>query len=105
MCQWRADMCASLFNGGSAQRTVGLSGTLCFRLLALTDFHEHHKVTKNAGESAALAIERGCDLNCGVTYLHLVEAAKAGLIDESLITQSAERYDDCTLYARPVRWQ
>ena len=69
----------------------GFQGHYVSDCWALTDFHEHHKVTKNAGESAALAIERGCDLNCGVTYLHLVEAAKAGLIDESLITQSAER--------------
>lgn len=69
----------------------GFEGHFVSDCWALADFHEHHKVTKNARESAALAIRRGCDLNCGVTYLHLAEAAKAGLIDESLLTQSAER--------------
>src|SRR5690606_24986139 len=40
---------------------------------AIRDFHEHHKITKTPEESAALAINKGCDLNCGSTYPHLLD--------------------------------
>lgn len=58
---------------------------------AIKDFHENHKVTKNARESAALALKRGCDVNCGNTYLHLLGAIEDGLITEENITKSAVR--------------
>lgn len=58
---------------------------------AIKDFHENHKVTRNARESAALALKRGCDVNCGNTYLHLLGAVEEGLITEEDITKSAER--------------
>ena len=58
---------------------------------AIKDFHENHKITKNARESAALALKRGCDVNCGNTYLHLLGAVEDGLITEEDITKSAER--------------
>jgi beta-glucosidase len=35
---------------------------------ALTDIHAHHHVTADAAESAALAIQRGCDLECGSAF-------------------------------------
>lgn len=58
---------------------------------AIKDFHENHKITKNARESAALALKRGCDVNCGNTYLHLLGAVEEGLITEEDITAAAER--------------
>ena len=58
---------------------------------AIKDFHENHKITKNARESAALALKRGCDVNCGNTYLHLLGAIEDGLITEEDITLAAER--------------
>ena len=58
---------------------------------AIKDFHENHKVTKNARESAALALKRGCDVNCGNTYLHLLGAIEDGLITQVDITKSAVR--------------
>ena len=58
---------------------------------AIKDFHEHHQVTKNARESAALALKCGCDVNCGVTYLHLMAAYEEGLVTEEEITVAAER--------------
>lgn len=58
---------------------------------AIRDFHENHKITKNARESAALALKRGCDINCGNTYLHLVAAVEEGLLTEEDITKAAER--------------
>ncbi|AJH02100.1 glycosyl hydrolase [Clostridium beijerinckii] len=58
---------------------------------ALADFHLHHMVTSTATESVALAIENGCDLNCGNMYLNLLLAYKEGLVTEEQITTAAER--------------
>ena len=39
-------------------------------------------MTKTAEESAALALERGCDVNCGAVYLHILTAIQEGLVQE-----------------------
>ena len=41
---------------------------------AIRDFHTQHMITDTAEESAALALKAGCDVNCGITYLHLMKA-------------------------------
>ncbi len=58
---------------------------------AIRDFHVNHMVTATAADSAALAIKNGCDLNCGNTYLHILEALKEGLITEEDITRACVR--------------
>ncbi len=58
---------------------------------AISDFHERHCVTKTPEESAAMALKAGCDVNCGVTYLHLLKAYEQGMVTEEEITQAAER--------------
>src|SRR5690606_34072688 len=58
---------------------------------AIRDFHEHHNITKTPEECAALAINKGCDLNCGSTYPHLLEAVRQGLVEESTIDKSLRR--------------
>lgn len=58
---------------------------------ALKDFHEHHMVTSSAKESAAMALNAGCDLNCGNIYLHILKAFQDGLVTEEAITRSAVR--------------
>lgn len=58
---------------------------------AIRDFHEHHMVTRSAEESAAMALKAGCDINCGITYLHLLKALQDGLVTEEEITTAAER--------------
>jgi beta-glucosidase len=56
---------------------------------ALVDFHAGHKITKTAVESAALALRRGVNLNCGsVYYPGLVDAVKQGLITEAEVDSS-----------------
>lgn len=47
---------------------------------AIRDFHEHHGLTKNPVESAALALKAGCDVNCGCTYAYVLAALDEGLI-------------------------
>lgn len=58
---------------------------------AIRDFHEHHMVTSSAAESAAMALNAGCDLNCGNTYLHVLNAYQQGLVTEETITEAAVR--------------
>lgn len=58
---------------------------------AIRDFHQHHKVTSTPEESAAMALKTGCDLNCGNTYLRILQAYQKGLVTEEEITRAAER--------------
>ena len=69
----------------------GFEGHFVSDCWAIRDFHEHHKVTKNSEESAALALKKGCDLNCGCTYVHLMKAYNKGLVTEAQIRESAVR--------------
>ena len=69
----------------------GFDGHFTSDCWAIRDFHENHQITKNARESAALALKCGCDVNCGNTYLHLLAAVEEGLITEEDITVAAER--------------
>lgn len=58
---------------------------------AIGDFHDHHQVTGSAEESAALAVARGCDLNCGNVYEALPSAVQQGLLQEADIDRSLRR--------------
>ncbi len=58
---------------------------------AIRDFHEHHQVTENAVESVALAVNRGCDLNCGSLFMFLLDAVKEGLVTEEQIDRAVLR--------------
>lgn len=58
---------------------------------AIRDFHTQHMITDTAEESAALALKSGCDVNCGITYLHLMKAYQDGMVTEEEITTAAER--------------
>lgn len=69
----------------------GFDGHIVSDCWAIRDFHENHKVTKNSEESAALALSKGCDLNCGCTYVHLMKAYNKGLVTEKQIRDAAVR--------------
>ena len=58
---------------------------------ALTDFHMNHKITADAAESAALAIEKGCDLGCDTVMDEIPVAIKRGLITEEDVDRSLAR--------------
>lgn len=58
---------------------------------AIKDFHENHGVTATAPESVALAVNNGCDLNCGNMYGNLLIAHKEGLVTEDKIDESVTR--------------
>lgn len=59
--------------------------------MALSDFHLNHKVTKDAAESAALALQRGCDLGCDHVFNEIPEAINRGLITEAEVDRALER--------------
>jgi beta-glucosidase len=69
----------------------GFSGHVVSDCWAIRDFHTHHRVTKTPVESAALAINAGCDLNCGDTYLHLKSAWMQGMVSDEKITEATIR--------------
>lgn len=69
----------------------GFEGHVVSDCWAVRDFHEGHKVTSKPVESVKLALENGCDLNCGCTFEHVMNAYSQGLISEEIITESAVR--------------
>ena len=69
----------------------GFEGHFVSDCWAIKDFHEGHMVTRTPVESAAMALDAGCDLNCGNTYLRILQAYEQGLVTEEQITQAAER--------------
>lgn len=58
---------------------------------ALADIHQFCLVTHTAVESAALALNAGCDLNCGNVYLHVLQAYKEGRVTMEQIDRSVLR--------------
>lgn len=80
--------CGSLFLlQDILRKDWGFKGHVVSDCGAISDFHLYHKVTKNAVESAALAINSGVDLNCGKVYKSLSDAVKQGLVKEETIDE------------------
>ena len=69
----------------------GFQGHVVSDCWAIRDFHESHKVTQKPTQSVALALESGCDLNCGNGYEFLLQALREGLITEEQVTAAARR--------------
>ena len=69
----------------------GFDGHVVSDCWAIKDFHEHHKVTANAVESVALALNKGCDLNCGSLFVFLKDALEQGLVTEEQIDVAVTR--------------
>jgi len=68
----------------------GFEGHIVSDCWAIRDFHTRHMVTSTAPESAAMALKNGCDINCGNTYLHMLQAYQEGLVTEEDITLACE---------------
>lgn len=69
----------------------GFQGHVVSDCWAIRDIYRDHGLAKTPQEAAAMAVNAGCDLNCGDTFPYLVKAVEEGLIDEATITQAAER--------------
>jgi beta-glucosidase len=73
------------------RNTWGFEGHVVSDCWAVRDFHEAHGTTRTPAESAALALNHGCDLNCGCMYDKLPLAYEQGLITEAQIDISLRR--------------
>ena len=69
----------------------GFKGYVVSDCGAIRDFHTGHKVTDTEAESVALAVNNGCQLNCGDAYLSLYEAYEQDLITEETITEAVTK--------------
>jgi beta-glucosidase len=69
----------------------GFKGHVVSDCWAIRDFHQYHKITNTPEESAALALNAGCDLNCGCTYPMLTVACKKGMVSEEAIDTALTR--------------
>ena len=83
--------CASRTLQGFLRGDWGFKGHFVSDCWALRDIHENHMITSTPVESAALAINTGCDLNCGITYHFVMKAYEEGLVTEETITEAAVR--------------
>lgn len=79
--------CASPFLMGKLKEW-GFDGYFVSDCWAINDFHEHHKITSNATESAAMALKAGCDVNCGCTYAYVLAALEQGLVTKEDIRKA-----------------
>lgn len=66
----------------------GFKGYYVSDCWALKDFYEGHNLVKTAPEAAALALNTGCNLNCGSTYPELLNSIKLGLTTESMLDKN-----------------
>jgi beta-glucosidase len=69
----------------------GFKGHVTSDCWAIRDFHEFHKVTGTPAESAAMALNAGCDLNCGCTFPELTVSYRQGLVTEEAIDTALTR--------------
>ena len=69
----------------------GFQGHVVSDCGALGDLHNSHKITRDAAESAALALQRGCDLGCDTVFDEIPEAIERGLITEADVDRALER--------------
>ena len=76
----------------------GFKGYVVSDCGAICDINRNHKITENEAESAALAVNCGCELNCGSAYQWLKTAYLEGMISEETITKAVEK-----LFAARIR--
>lgn len=69
----------------------GFQGYVVSDCGAIYDIYHFHKLVETEAEAAALAVKKGCDLNCGNTYLSLLEAVEKGYLTEEDIDVSVKR--------------
>lgn len=69
----------------------GFRGYVVSDCWAIMDFFATHKVVPNMPEAAAMALEAGTDLNCGVSYDSLAFAVRNGLVSEKLVDDAVKR--------------
>ncbi|MCM1134635.1 MAG: glycoside hydrolase family 3 C-terminal domain-containing protein [Clostridium sp.] len=75
----------------------GFEGHVVSDCWAVKDFHENHKITKTPLESAAMAMNNGCDVNCGCMFPNLRDAVKGGYVEEARLDEAVTNLIECRL--------
>ena len=70
---------------------LGFEGYVVSDCGAICDLHDFHHITEGKPQSSALAVNSGCELNCGDAYQGLVVAYEMGLVTEDAISKAVER--------------
>ncbi len=72
--------------------TWGFTGHVVSDCGALSDIHTTHRVTQDGVESAALALQEGCDIGCDTVFAdYLAEAIERGLVSEADLERALTR--------------
>ena len=66
----------------------GFEGHVVSDCWAIKDFHEGHKVTTTPVESVSMAMNNGCDLNCGNLFHYLKQAVEEGRVMEERLDEA-----------------
>jgi beta-glucosidase len=69
----------------------GFDGFVVSDCGAIQDIQKHHKKTKSYRTAAAMAVNAGCDLNCGGTFKFLKSAISKRLVTEGTLDKSVQR--------------
>ena len=68
----------------------GFEGHVTSDCWAIKDFHEGHLVTSTPVESVSMAMNNGCDLNCGNLFHFLTQAVENGMVDEKRLDEAVD---------------
>ena len=66
----------------------GFKGHVVSDCWAIKDFHTGHMVTSDEVESVSLAMNNGCDLNCGDLFVYLKDAVEQGKVKEERLDEA-----------------
>ena len=66
----------------------GFEGHVVSDCWAIKDFHEGHNATKTPVESVSMAMNNGCDLNCGNLFHYLKQAVEEGRVSEERLDEA-----------------
>lgn len=66
----------------------GFTGHVVSDCWAIRDFHSGHGITQTPVESAAMAMNNGCDLNCGDLFSYLLMGVQDGRVDEKRLDEA-----------------
>ena len=68
----------------------GFQGHVVSDYWAIRDFFQGHKVVDTAQEAVAMAMNHGCDLNCGNLFSCLEDVVKEGMVPEERVDEAVE---------------
>jgi len=74
--------------GEVLRKQWGFDGYYVSDCWAIRDFFDGHNIVETPEEAAALAVQEGCNLNCGNTFPYLTKAVADGLVTEDVLDRN-----------------